>query len=271
MSLQILDDRERAVIEAKRALQGSLVDLDNSRLDLARVDQSLTELTVRDRQRRQDLLVALQEAVKTLSGGLASWDRSYVLRAPITGKVSLSRFWAYSQFVHAGDEVLAIVPTKAGPPLGESLCQSAARVRSTLGSLCFIRLENYPSEQCGFLKGRIAVISPVPLGAHYAVEVALLDGLVTTFGQRLPYQQEMQGQAEIVIEDLRVIDRIVYQFRRLLRDGTVVPPPAGAGERLLLSHGLKPGFPSAPAGTCIGIFGVKLTSSCWPPLTQLEQ
>ena len=46
---------------------------------------------------------------------------------------------------------------------------------------------------------------------------------VTAFGEHLSYQQEMQGQAEIVVEDLRVIDRLLYQFRRLFRNNAVVP------------------------------------------------
>lgn len=75
------------------------------------------------------------------------------------------------------------------------------------------------------MKGRIAAISPVPLEGRYAVDVTLVDGLETTFGRRLAYQQEMQGQAEIVVEDLRVIDRIFYVFRRQMRSQTVVPPP----------------------------------------------
>lgn len=223
VSLQILDDRERAVIEAKRALQANLVELDNNRLDLARIDQTLTELTVRDRQQRQDLLVALQEAVKTLSGKVALWERTYVLRAPISGKVSLSNFWTDSQFVRAGDEVLAIVPAKAGVPIGKVALPINRAGSVQVGQSVFIRLDNYPGEQFGLLKGRVAEISPVPLGAHYAVEVALPDGLMTTFGRHLQYQQEMQGQAEIVIEDLRVIDRIFYQFRRLLINKGAAP------------------------------------------------
>ena len=77
---------------------------------------------------------------------------------------------------------------------------------------------------------RVAAISPVPFKARYAVEVALHDGLVTTFGQHLAYQQEMQGQAEIVVEDLRVIERIFYQFRRLFRNGTIISPPQAGVE-----------------------------------------
>ena len=224
-SMQTLDDRERLVMEAKRALQGILVDLANTRLDLVRIDQTLTEMTGRDRQQRQDLLVALQEALKTLSGRLALWERTYVLRAPITGKVSLSNFWTDSQFIRAGEEVMAIVPANARPPIGRVSLPINRAGSVQIGQAVFIRLDNYPSEQFGLLKGRVAAMSPVPLGGRYAVEVALPDGLVTTFGQHLAYQQGMQGQAEIVVEDLRVIDRVFYQFRRLLRNGTVIPPP----------------------------------------------
>jgi hypothetical protein len=224
-SLQTVDDRQRLVTGAKRALQGNLIDLANTRLDLARLDQTLTEMTVRDRQQRQGLLVALQEAVKTLSGRLALWERTYVLRAPIAGMVSLSHFWTDSQFIRAGEEAMAIVPAKARTPIGRVSLPINRAGSVQVGQTVFIRLDNYPGEQFGLLKGRIAAMSPVPLGARYTVEVALPDGLVTTFGQHLVYQQEMQGQAEIVVEDLRVIDRIFYQFRRLFRNGTIAPPP----------------------------------------------
>ena len=51
-SLLTLDDRERQVIAAKRGLQGNLVELANSRLEVARIDQTLTEMAMRDRQQR---------------------------------------------------------------------------------------------------------------------------------------------------------------------------------------------------------------------------
>jgi hypothetical protein len=54
-SLQILDDRERPVIQAKRALEANLVELANSRLELARLEQTFTELSIRDQQERHTL------------------------------------------------------------------------------------------------------------------------------------------------------------------------------------------------------------------------
>ncbi|HUD58481.1 MAG TPA: HlyD family efflux transporter periplasmic adaptor subunit [Acetobacteraceae bacterium] len=224
-SLLTLEDRERQVIDGKRALQSNLIELANTRLDFARMDQTLTEMAVRDRQQRQDLLVAWQEALKTLSGKLALWERTYVLRAPIAGMVSLSHFWTDSQFIHAGDDLMAIVPAESRAPIGRVSLPINRAGSVKAGQTVFIRLDNYPGEQFGLVKGRIAAISPVPLGGRYAVDVTLVDGLETTFGRRLAYQQEMQGQAEIIVEDLRVIDRIFYVFRRQMRSQTVVPPP----------------------------------------------
>jgi len=224
-SLETLDDRQRVVLGAKRALQGNLVDLANTQLELSRLDQTLIEMTMRDRQQRQDLLVTLQESVRTLGSRLAAWERTYVLRAPIAGTVSLSRFWTDSQFVRAGDEVMAIVPAEARTPIGRVSLPASRAGEVATGQTVFVSLDNYPAEQFGLLQGRVVAIAPVPLGARYSVEVSLPDGLTTTFGRRLTYQQEMQGQAEIVVEDLRVIDRLFQQFRRLTRNGTVVPPP----------------------------------------------
>ena len=238
-SLLTLDDRERQVIDGKRALQGNLIELANTKLDSARIDQTITEMAVRDRQQRQDLMVAWQEALKTLSGKLALWERTYVLRAPIAGKVSLSQFWTDSQFIRTGDDVMAIVPANSRDPIGRVSLPINRAGSVQIGQAVFIGLDNYPGEQFGLVRGRIIAISPVPLAGRYAVDVALVDGLVTTSGRRLAYQQEMQGQAEIVVEDLRVIDRIFYQFRRSMRSQTVVAPPQPAS-RLPISDAVQP-------------------------------
>ena len=214
-SMLTVDDRERVVLAARRGLETLLVDDANTRLELDHVDQAIIEFGLREQQQRQELLMALREAVKTLSGRLAVWERTYVLRAPISGTISLSHFWTDSQFVKSGEEVLAIVPAEAQAPIGRIMLPVSRAGSVQIGQAIFVTLDNYPGERFGLLKGRVAAIAPVPLEARYAVTMTLPDGLVTTFNQKLAYQQEMRGQAEIVVEDLRVIDRIFYQLRHL--------------------------------------------------------
>jgi hypothetical protein len=50
--------------------------------------------------------------------------------------------------------------------------------------------------------------------------------LVTTFNRKIDFRQEMSGQAEIITEDLSMLERLFYQFRRLVNNPTSpVSPP----------------------------------------------
>jgi hypothetical protein len=220
VSLVTLEDHERTVLTAKRALEAISVEAANTRLDLSHIDFDLVNATTRDGQQREDLQDALHEAVKTMSGKLALWERTYVLRAPLDGAVSLSTFSTESHFVKAGEEVMAIVPAGQQAFVGRILLPINRAGSVRVGQTAYVQLENYPAERFGMLKGIVSSISPVPLSSHFAVAMDLPNGLVTTFGHELLRQQEMQGTAEIVIEDLRVIDRIFYQFRRAILDIT---------------------------------------------------
>jgi hypothetical protein len=101
------------------------------------------------------------------------------------------------------------------------------------GQAVHIRLDNFPWQEFGQLKGVVKSISAIPEEGNYLVEVALPQGLRTTYNRQLEFRQEMQGQAHIVVEDLRLLQRLVYQFRSLWA-GTgpnlpaVVPAPVTA-------------------------------------------
>ena len=47
------------------------------------------------------------------------------------------------------------------------------------------------------------------------IDVALPNGLLTSYNKQIVFQQEMKGSAEIVTEDLRLIERILYQFKSI--------------------------------------------------------
>jgi HlyD family secretion protein len=65
----------------------------------------------------------------------------------------------------------------------------------------------------GIVEGEVTNISKVPVttetGAFYTVEVALVNKLVTNYNRELPFNQEMQGTAEIITKDRRLIQRLV--------------------------------------------------------------
>ena len=84
------------------------------------------------------------------------------------------------------------------------------------GNKVLVQLQNYPAREFGMLVGTVKNIALVPKNNAYAIEIAFDDGLRTTFNQTLQFRQEMQGSAEIITEDLRLIERIFYQLLSLL-------------------------------------------------------
>ncbi|WP_317168900.1 hypothetical protein [Flavobacterium undicola] len=64
------------------------------------------------------------------------------------------------------------------------------------------------------LKGIVKTISLIPdKEGNLFIDVSFPNALETSYNKQIIFQQEMSGTAEIVTEDLRLIERLLYQFR----------------------------------------------------------
>jgi HlyD family secretion protein len=83
-------------------------------------------------------------------------------------------------------------------------------------------LQNFPENEYGILRGTVRNISltPVQTGemAYYSVEITLNEGLITTYKKELPYLSDMQGQADIITEDLSLLERLVLPVKKILKN-----------------------------------------------------
>ncbi len=66
------------------------------------------------------------------------------------------------------------------------------------------------------LKGEVRSISLLPSGDEYIIEISLTEGLKTLYGINLKFTQKMQGTAEIITEDVRLLQKIINPFRYLV-------------------------------------------------------
>ncbi len=76
-----------------------------------------------------------------------------------------------------------------------------------------IRFENYPYLEYGMVKGIISNVSMVPEDEHYTVEVDLPEGLTTYYGIEIGFNQNMKGDAEILTDKMRLLQRIFNPMR----------------------------------------------------------
>jgi hypothetical protein len=79
-----------------------------------------------------------------------------------------------------------------------------------------IKLSGYPYLEYGMVRGVVKSKSMVPSGDAYVIEIELPDGLTTLYGKPLEFTQNMQGTAEIITENIRLLQKIVNPFRYMV-------------------------------------------------------
>ena len=83
-----------------------------------------------------------------------------------------------------------------------------------IGQTVNIKLQNYSEYEFGVLKGIINNISEISnKDGFYTIDVSLPDKLITSYNKKIVFRQEMRGAAEIITEDLRLIERFFYQLK----------------------------------------------------------
>ena len=153
-----------------------------------------------------------------LRKSLKQWEQDYLLVSSTDGMASFQQFWGENQFVKKGDAILSILPNNNKKLIGKMSVSATNSGKIHPGAKVLIKLENYPFQEYGIVEGRVQNISLTPdAEGNYYVDVILPKGLKTSHHESLIFDKELKGKAEIVTHDLRLIERVFYQFRKLLR------------------------------------------------------
>lgn len=160
------------------------------------------------------LLKNVIQSFNQLKKAIKDWEYQYVLKSDIEGKVSFLNIWSINQTVSQGDLVFTIIPRKNSTFIAKLKTPSQNSGKIRIGQKVNIKLENYPDTEFGVLNGIVRNISLLPdEEGFYFVNVELPKKLITSYDKEIEFKQEMRGSAEIITEDLRLIERFFYQLR----------------------------------------------------------
>jgi len=178
-------------------------------ISVGRIEEQVVDLELKEQEELSQNINTLEESLNNLNASIASWEQNFLLVAPVSGSVTFTRFWSENQNVSVGEKVLTIVPAESGSMLGKiSLpMEGAGKVR--IGHQVNIQFDNFPHLEFGMVKGYVKNISRVPDDDFYAVEVEFPAGLRTYYNKDISFSQNMQGQAEILTNKRRMIQRVL--------------------------------------------------------------
>ena len=164
-----------------------------------------------------ELILAQQDLLNEIS----EWEENFLLKSPIEGRLSYNDVWGQFQNVKSGEVVFTVVPYDRQNLIGKCNIpiRNSGKIRED--QKVFLKLENFPYREWGTVKASVGSISQVPRTGEDPGYVVYLniDDLNTSYGKTLEFNQELMGTAEILLEEVTVLERLFYQFRHLWSNG----------------------------------------------------
>jgi multidrug resistance efflux pump len=164
------------------------------------------------------LLKNVIQSFNQLKKAIKDWENLYVLKSNINGNVSFLNYWNTNQTVNQGDLVFTIIPSENSSFIAKLKTPAQNSGKIKVGQKVNIKIENYPDTEFGVLNGTVKSISLIPdAEGLYFIDVELPKKLITSYNKEIDFKQEMRGTAEIITEDLRLIERFFYQLRNIFK------------------------------------------------------
>lgn len=211
------DTKNLEYLEYEKTLRNLTASVSQAKSSLNDLDKSAKSTKIDATRDQVNFYSSTIQSYNQLKKAIADWELAYVLRTTITGRLTFLGIWKENQSVGQGDNVFTVVPTDKSSYLGRIRARANNSGKIQKGQDVNIRLANYPDREFGILEGRVNEISLIPdKDGYILINVSLPEELVTSYHKTIPFKQEMSGTADIVTEDLTLMERVLYQFRDIV-------------------------------------------------------
>ncbi len=195
-------------LQKKYSLQTSKASLSNIKIQISQLQQSILDLQLARINETNNHKNELKKTYDILKSSIKTWEHNYILRTPIDGEITFTKIWSENQNVSSGEIVFSIVPESQSKKIGRLQLPIAGAGKVEVNQKVNIKFDNYPFMEYGMVQGNIKSISLVPSENFYLVQVNLPDTLISNYGKKLQFSQEMSGTAEIITEDISLLSRL---------------------------------------------------------------
>jgi multidrug efflux pump subunit AcrA (membrane-fusion protein) len=216
ISEEEFDQSKSSFLSQKRNLEDICSQQVTTRSGIYDLQQQKATLEQDNDTKLKEYTTSLTQAYSLLGTAIDNWFLAYVLTSPIDGKASFNKIWALNQNITEGETLLTIVPDTPSCLVGKAYIPVEGAGKVKPGQRVNIKLSNYPYLEYGMIIGKVTQKAPVPVNNLYAVEIGLSQKLTTNYGKTLDMQQELHGNSEIITDDLRLIERIIYPVKMVI-------------------------------------------------------
>lgn len=215
LSQKDLEDDQAQVLNQ----QQSRIELHISKLGKdAEIQQNLTDLAKVSINESEEITKAYHEMAaqyNQLISAIKEWKEQYLFISPIDGELEFLGFWRNNSFITNSQEIFSISPSQ-NQLFGEVKIPTAGAGKVRKGQTVNIKLNDYPYNEYGLIKGQVMSISKISERESsekgqietYLIIVSFPSDMMTNYHKILKVNFESKGSAEIITSSKRLIMRL---------------------------------------------------------------
>lgn len=223
MQEQLTDRDLAAPIELERAKN----DLASNRLPLKQTETSIINNQVSQISKKKEVMelnkqikeqqsIFLQE-LNILKSAIDDWMSDYLVIAPIDGNLVYAGIFQENQNLESGERIGYIQPENT-EFFGQMAVAQQSFGKIEEGQKVLVNFSGFPEQEYGTVAGEIDYLSSFPVqDSVFIAKVDFPDGFTTNYDTEIPPSNGMVGQAEIITQDMRLVERIYNNLTKELR------------------------------------------------------
>jgi multidrug efflux pump subunit AcrA (membrane-fusion protein) len=218
ISAQEFDTKKLGYYQAEKNYKNLLTSISQIKSSLIENNRNNKGTKIDSSKEQVNLQSNKVQSFYQLKKVVKDWELLYVIKSSFEGTVTFIQIWNENQNINLGDNIFSIIPKKENVYIGKVKATALNSGKIKLGQEVNIKLFNFPDREFGMLIGKVKNISLTPdKEGNLLIDIWLPKKLETTYHKKIIFQQEMTGTAEIITEDLRLIERLMYQFRDVFK------------------------------------------------------
>lgn len=194
-------------------LNKSIAEMD---INLSNLGQELNDLRYSYSNGVSVLKNDIRLYINSIQSGLENWKLNYEITAPIDGRLVYLSNWKKNQHISSATPIFAVIPENEDFVANLKIASNGYG-KIKVGQKVRISLNGFPSNEFGYLEGEVFHLNEMSHKGEYLVEVKLLNGMKSSYNINLEFTPEMEGMADVITDDLRVLERLFIQFNKLTK------------------------------------------------------
>jgi multidrug resistance efflux pump len=206
---------ELTYFQAVRALQNNISRITQIQSQKASLLSEDSNMKYGEKEFFLNSELDILETIKLTELAFSEWQKRHVLISTVSGQVNYLDFFTRNQYIKQGERLISVIPDyKKDDYFGIAKMPLLNSGKVKKGQSVNIKLLGFPQNEYGVLLATVGEISDVPDENFYLVKLNLNKGLQTSFNKEITFKQNINGNAEIITDNLRLIERFVYTLTK---------------------------------------------------------